>query len=132
MKTAIVFILSALCFSGYAQTAKVIALTPEDAKTAASLDEQQKQLEGKRAAFHAYIVLMYLDSQHASHVQCQASWKSGKSCQLIPTLKGWESGFEFSDDWKYIVPLKFLYSPKLNNSCGISLTPAYIGTPVAN
>lgn len=134
MKIAIVFILSALCLCGYAQTAKVIALTPEDAKTAQDVDLQVNEALKRKSDFYEKVRLKYIGGYPAGRLNlicfsagCEPSKHDGKDA-----IPGWESGFEFSDDWKYIVPLKFLYSPNLNNSCVISTIPAYAGTFVAN
>jgi hypothetical protein len=63
-----------------AQTAKVIALSPEDAKQVKSLQDQEAVLQQKILALHAQIRDRYVKT-------------------------AWYGDFLYSEDFKYIVPM---------------------------
>lgn len=131
-----------------AQTAKVIALSPEDAKHAQELDARQKALTAETEAFHHSVVEKYLTTknekdggnQYGGYLNLITSSGITSGCIAIlngsgqvssscpePTaeekakaakdraeadakrvwvLRGWGSGeYEYSTDWRYIVPL---------------------------
>lgn len=53
----------ALALSAHSQTAKVVALSPEDAKHAQELDARQKALTAETEAFHNSVVEKYLTTK---------------------------------------------------------------------
>lgn len=99
------------------QTAKVIALSPEDAKMAQEIDKQVDAALKRRQDFYETVRMKYIGGNPAG------VW--GTICLTIPCAPakhdypaakpGWETGFEFSDDWKYIVPIRFISLPYSNN-----------------
>lgn len=62
MKTLLLTLVIAL--SAHSQTAKVIALSPEDAKHAQELDARQKALTAETEAFHHSVVEKYLTTKN--------------------------------------------------------------------
>lgn len=99
------------------QTAKVIALTPEDAKTAQELDQQVTTALKRQSDFREKLRLKYIGGAPAgvgltfclSSTGCAPTKHDWKDPKL-----GWENGFEFSDDWKYIVPITFRPSTSIS------------------
>lgn len=87
-----------LASSLHAQTAKVVALTPGETAQQTVLLKQQQEINNKLALFRDAIAKKYLvDDKLVA---------TGQSC---PYQKGWGCGdFEFSEDYKYIVPSKSL------------------------
>jgi outer membrane murein-binding lipoprotein Lpp len=87
--------------AGFAQTAKVIQLNPDDAGRARDLYAEQKRIEQDIADLQKKIKKEYLTKSKKS------DWTGGSVCygdtgQIAP---GWGCGeFEFSDDYKFIVP----------------------------
>ena len=74
------------------QTAKVIALSPEDAKEAKSLYAQQAEIEKRIDMFRLQISDTYLRNYEK------------KNPYVFSPKPGWDAGFLFSEDFKYIVP----------------------------
>src|ERR1700761_4934782 len=93
MKLALLAIFLALPLA--AQTAKGIQLTPEEAKEAQALYAEQKSVELRMADLHQKIVTKY---------------NLGNQNTLFPAFD-----FEYSTDFKYIVPK--LPSINTNNFC---------------
>lgn len=94
-KFALLAVFLALPFVAFGQTAKVIALSPADAAEAKSLYAQRDAIEKKIADLHvkiehAYVIL----AQPPEHPDWVMNWKPG-----------WGGGFQFSEDFKFIVPL---------------------------
>ena len=73
------FLAAPVLIPTFGQTAKVVALTPEDAAKAKALYAEQARVEENIAQLRDRISMVYLDP-------------------------GWFTGFEFSEDFKYIVP----------------------------
>ena len=89
------------------QTAKVIQLSPEDAKQAATLYAKKADIEKQIDALHVEITQKYISKEQG--------W-------LVFSSNPWSNGFEYSDDFKFIVP------KGANQSGGISsvpVTPTY-------
>lgn len=90
-----------------AQTAKVIQLSPEDAATAKRLDAEQKALTARTEEFRKKVVVKYLVEPEPYLGGVVSGYNN---CSLHAPEKGtiitpsWCYGFEFSDDWLYIVP----------------------------
>lgn len=108
MKKGIVFLAAVLASSLLnAQTAKVVQLSAQDAAVAKSLHEQREALDKRIAELDALIAKRYL----------QDTKKDGLTFSLCtsgpcPTYKaGWSGSFEFSEDYKFIVPRT--YSPPI-------------------
>jgi hypothetical protein len=84
------------------QTAKVIALTPDETKEAKSIAEARAELDKREVALRAQIDVRYLHTKEpqgnviTTHTFADGDWYYVRS--------GWENGFLFSDDWKFIVP----------------------------
>jgi hypothetical protein len=128
---------AALSLTIHAQTAKVIALSPEDAAQAKSLYEQKAALEKKIADFQAKIddkyTMVYHDYPTSACIQLCPNGVCPKTpCTDFPKVSeedkkrahvrehefGWVGGFEFSDDYKFIVPKPYTPPKTLfNYSC---------------
>jgi hypothetical protein len=111
--TLALFALTIPCFS---QHAKVVELKPSEVTRIKSLYNQRDQIAKEINEFESQIRKTYI-------TDC-----SEKSCNLKP---GWEWGFEYSEDYKFIVPirLQLLYSSGyINNGCLTSGTNS-ITTP---
>lgn len=105
-------ILLALSLSASAQTAKVIQLSPEDSVTAKSLQDEQTALDKRVADFHDRIVKNYLLVPGAAK---QSNIWYGSS---YPYKPGWVTGlFEYSDDFKFIVPKNTIQNSTVSGSC---------------
>jgi hypothetical protein len=121
---AILAVGCAVCLStAHAQTAKVIALDDKTAQHVKELYEQKARVEAEIAH-----VIRDIDDAYTKHdvtvpqtacFSVQSSNDSWSTCtppKLTPEQEkashqrwyfdGWENGFEFSDDFKYIVPKK--------------------------
>lgn len=100
MKTVIVAVAMSLAMACSAQTAKVIALTPDEAREAKAISDQQKEIDNRLAVLRQRIT--------ANHLY--ADGKEYSSCSIVSNsehhIKGeWGCGdFEFSDDYRFIVP----------------------------
>ena len=90
----LVALFASLVFAGclQAQTAKVIQLSPEDAAKAKALYAQKADIEKQIDDLQQKITATYL----AKNKEIQESWG------WYPWP--WLNGFEFSDDFKFIVP----------------------------
>lgn len=80
--------LMVLCLAGFGfgQTAKVIALNPADAAKSRELHESAVKAQKAVDAFDVSVRAKYTNPNPNF------------------VLSGWESGIEYSDDWKFIVP----------------------------
>lgn len=117
MKIITFVVAVAISIGAHAQTAKVIALSPEDAKVAKELIQAQDALTKRKAEFEASIRAKYLTAQKGE------SYTSTFGGERIRS--GWDYGFEFSEDWKYIVPAPTpRYQTTLSTGCSYSTTPA--------
>ena len=138
MKILISFLFLSLVSA--AQTAKVIPLSASDAAQAKSLYDRQIALNKAKSDFEAIVKDKYLtkesDSILAATCATLALDGSGISYSSIPCpdpkahkikipIDGWSNGFEYSEDFKYIVPKQPVYS--LSGTGCTFLTPA-IGT----
>ena len=100
MKLALLSVFLALPLLLPAQTAKVIQLSPEDATKAAALYQQKADIEKQITDLEEKITESYLKGKADSYF-CGV----GYICVASPAPKsGWESGFEYSSDFKFIVP----------------------------
>src|ERR1700735_1313081 len=104
-------LLAALAAS--AQTAKVVQLSPLDAEKARSLYEQSDRIDKEISDLEVQIGQQYISNMEPrtgcvnynkalDSVPCEEP--KGKTFTLQP---GWESGFVFSDNFKFIVPKHF-------------------------
>jgi hypothetical protein len=102
MKLTLLSVLLLAATTLHAQTAKVIQLNPEDAALAKSLHEQKEALDKKIADFDDGVRKHYLlETKKEGNILTFAFCSNGP----CPTYKqGWSGGFEFSDDYKFIVP----------------------------
>ena len=86
MRTGICVALLTACLAGgaaaQAQTAKVIALTPEEARQAKSLTEQKAEIERKMKALEVSV----------------------RKTHHLADRGGWGMGFIYSEDFLFIVP----------------------------
>lgn len=122
----------------FSQTAKVIALSPEDAKQAESLYQQKKDIEDKIAKLEDLVKNKYLIEGVPLYMGCVfieiANPYPNQTNLHYCRLAGWEGGFQFSEDFKFIVPKPpVLHGDQWNiyPSCGsgflagcIQLTPS--------
>ena len=124
MKT-IVFAVLFLSASLYAQTAKVVALSADDAKTAKSLYDEQAALDKRKAAFEELVRTRYLtvkkgDKEWGDEGVVFSLNGSGTTIKTSYRA-GWNYGqFEYSEDFKYIVPK----SPPINGAGSFQLGSA--------
>lgn len=118
-----IFVLAALAFgiAIHAQTAKVIALSPVEVKQAQALDAEQKELTARKVAFDEAIRVKYLKAPKEDEGHTYASGYGTPGFMWIRS--GWGQGeFQFSEDWKYIVPAPLTVNATSMNSCGAFLT----------
>ena len=105
------------------QTAKVIQLSPEDAKQAQALADEQKALDEKTAAFREAVKQKYLvttERKEAGDCYAGVFMTNATSGFLVlgdGTInwsskpepyyrRGWRCGeYQYSDDFKFIVPV---------------------------
>lgn len=121
----------------HAQTAKVIQLSPEDAAQAKSLHEQKEALDKKIADLQQKIHDNYLSVEVQYPTTACIAFNRAETCiprkptpaeekaaRGLGPKKGWESGkFEYSDDFKFIVPAPLTFSTGTAITCG----PSWIG-----
>ena len=133
MKNALVFLASLVFAVGcYAQTAQVIQLTPDESRQAAALYAQKAEVEAKIAALQTSITEKYT-KETRTYVFCT-------SCvTYLGTKTGWEGGFEYSTDFKFIVPAPqpttfgasgcTYLNPAVNTFTAIPATPTTYTSP---
>jgi hypothetical protein len=104
MRKIIVIVVAMLLYTAgiIGQTAKVIALSPQDAAEAKALNDAQKALDARKAKFQDHITSQYLQDPRSDE-GCEVT-AGGPPYRPCATLRGWASGFIFSEDFKYIVP----------------------------
>jgi hypothetical protein len=135
-------VLFALSLPAYAQTAKVIALSPADAAEAKDLYAQRDAINKKIADLQTKVTTKYLMEEKpgpGNSFIAYSTWCTNPSGQMIACVptpaekraraeqeekekkmhhlelkEGWFS-FEFSDDFKFIVPLT--YKPTPSTTC---------------
>ena len=118
-----------------AQTARVIQLSPEDTAKAKQLYQQKAEVEKALVAFTNDIDRRYTQDKKESSGNCIVSAYSGNmtfgECDMNAKPKkvyswyhkdGWSLGFEFSEDFKFIVP-KHQDSNSVTTICPYSETP---------
>ncbi len=138
----VVLLLAGFSLSALGQTAKVIQLSPEDAAQAKSLYAQQAAIQKKIDALNDKITTQYT-SEAVPEGNCIAtaygSWVfsgpcSGMGAPTSSVKPGWENGFEFSEDFKFIVPKPIppqtLSNCSLSSGC-ITYGGMYTTTPIA-
>jgi len=111
MKFLLLFLF--LSLPAFSQTAKVIQLTPDEARQAKDLYDQEQALKQKRADFD--------DAIRKKHIfDNPEKYKGLYYAPGFPPLKeGWTREFEYSEDFKFIVPQRFISSGSMNwNNCG--------------
>lgn len=116
------------------QTAKVIQLSPEEARQAKALRDQQDAIAKKIADFDQAIRIKYLTAPKDDEGHTQTYSLNGK---WIWVKSGWGSGsFQYSEDFRFIVPSSVPYIPPLNTCqsilCAVTLTPANSSTFISN
>ena len=119
MRVLIALSLAVCSLSATAQTAQVIALTPDEAKEVRALYTEQDEVANKLKALQSQIKLNHVavDPKDPDAGNVGASINEFVECdnlldhapcakgKIYAYRKGWENGFEFSTDFKYIVPL---------------------------
>lgn len=118
----LVTVFASLVFAGclQAQTAKVIQLSPEDAAQAKALYAQKADIEKQIAGLEQKITTKYLAKDKSS-----SFWVfNNQESSPWP----WLNGFEYSDDFKFIVPNKAAPAYNGNSSLCNWFTPASSGT----
>jgi hypothetical protein len=116
MKITLLILALLLAPALYAQTAQVIVLSPAEAKASADLYAQKAEIDAKISAFKRALEDKYI-------VPLCASGRCGSV---------WFNGFEFSTDFKAIVPVPALnlavpyspYMPCVGMAC-LTITPTY-------
>lgn len=142
MKIALALL--ALSLAAQAQTAKVIELSPDEAKEAVKLDQQRKALDLEEQNFRYNLAIHH---KIAIEYPTTASFcivpKGALSCDAGPAPKpdhraveyknDWSNGFEYSEDYRFIVPAK---TPSAPTNCYASMltncsftSPFYTTTP---
>lgn len=109
-----------------AQNAKVIELTPAEATEAKSIAQEQKDLAQREIDLRYDIALHH---NIARELPTRASACIGKGC--IPSglpeadhrwvefvVGGWLNGFEYSEDYRFIVPKAAPASNYIQSPCG--------------
>ena len=99
-------ILITLAFAGtmYAQTAKVIQLTPAETAEAKHLQAVQVDISKRMQALRGAIEARYISRSNESDGQCHTI-SVGTYCPR-QMFEGWSGGFEYSEDFKFIVPVR--------------------------
>jgi hypothetical protein len=119
-----IVILSLLLVAGaQAQTAKVVVLSGEDAQRAASLHRLLIDTQSSIREFDADIRAKYLRNpdNKTNHTPRGPVESPGRNFQQYGFKEGWGTGdFEYSDDYKYIVP-----APKLEFNQGSATPDSY-------
>ena len=82
------------CFSLSAQTTQIVQLTPEDAAKAKTLYEEKSRIEEEINSFRRHILENYL------------STKTTETGTYPWPKRGWEFGFAFTTDYRFVVPLQ--------------------------
>lgn len=117
-----------------AQTAKVVILSPEDAAQAKALYEEKAAVEKKIADLQAQISHKYisrelifptaacitLERADGTFPDCtppKPTAQQEKASHEWHILEGWNLGFEFSEDFKSIVPKQTPTTPPLSIAC---------------
>jgi hypothetical protein len=117
-------LLAAAGAAALAQTASVVELTPDDAAVAKRLYDQQAAITKQIADLQVKIRNKYLIQP------CQTARPSVEFCASSST---WFNGFEYSTDFKFIVPKPLPTYPTTTCGypilCGTTLTPAFVNTP---
>ena len=113
MKTLIVSLI--LTLSALAQTAKVVTLKQEEAAKARQLHEAAAAAQKASDDFDAQIAQTYTQSKAEGIV----TWSpNGSHTAAYINRDGWDYGFEYSEDFKFIVPKP--YQAKAPEPCGFS------------
>lgn len=115
------------------QTAKVVQLSPDEARQAKALHDEQDSVAKKIAEFDQAIRTKYLSAPKNEEGHTNTYSLNGK---WIWVRIGWGNGaFEYSEDFKFIVPL-VLQTPPTGTCqsmfCGVTLTPSYQGQWITN
>lgn len=146
-----------LISSAPAQTAKVIELSAADAATAKQLHDERIALEDRESKFNQSIIDHYIMEKKPGsgtytfssisicsfNSNCPPETPAEKKKRLefdaadkrththLELRPGWSGMFEYSDDWKFIVPkqtvLNVNTAPSWVNCSGITATPTYNG-----
>ena len=117
MKRIAVIITIFLAVPLTAQNAKVIQLSPEDAKQAKVLHDEQEAIAKKIVEFDQAVRTKYLTAPkeqegHTYTYNLNGSW--------VWVKDGWTTGlFEYSEDFKFIVPVlpEYLLSSQSGEGC---------------
>lgn len=128
------------CGVAYSQTAKVVQLSPVDVVEIKSLYAQRDEIEKKIADFKTKVEHQYIsDEVTYPSTACITFETMGSCAPPKPTpaqekashhwqLKdGWTSGFEYSEGFKFIVPLPRPVFSTIAPGC---FTSPYITSPV--
>ena len=99
------------------QTAKVEELNPDEANQAKALYAEQKDVEKRIEDFRKSIAKKYtMEEKYATEPYCINNSSTGllrqdlcsstrkTKTKYLDTKEGWESGFQFSEDYRFIVP----------------------------
>ena len=111
MKSLLVAIVLSLAV--FAQTAKVVVLKPAEAAQAKKLHEALDAAKKDADDFDNEIAARYTWEESGFTVS-NGAWHS--------TKVGWEYGFEFSEDFRFVVPKP--YQAKAPMNCGMYINPA--------
>lgn len=99
-----------LAVSAQAQTAQVIQLSPADAKQAKALHDELATIKARVESFDEGIARKYSGKECVSlHVAGAVvpCTKTDEKAYMIGVSPGWENGFEYSEDYRFIVPKPF-------------------------
>lgn len=111
MKIALALL--ALSLAAQAQTAKVIELSPDDAAKAKSLYEQKESIDKQIGELEKSVTVKYLaNKDHRGGCTSLSSWSEPVCVSGV-----WGVGFEYSDDFKFIVPKIVTPLPAYNGIC---------------
>jgi hypothetical protein len=101
---ALLLVIAGACAPG--QTAQVIQLTPEEAKQAAALYAEKAAVEAKIEALRVTLNDKYARSVCPAGATCSCLFNVGTGYCISDRIykSGWENGFIYSSDFKFIVP----------------------------
>lgn len=102
-----------------AQTAKVVQLSPEDAKEAKTLHDEQDNLTARMNAFHDRIQRKYLAAKEGESYD-GLIWSSVDKLRI---KSGWFEGFEYSEDFRFIVPIASHIYSQFGAGCSYFTSP---------
>jgi hypothetical protein len=125
IKMTIIFMAAVLLFAvgAIAQDAKVVALSADEAAQAQALYARKAEIEKQISDLYDELDKKYIQSSHVYSSKYQivlSGCKKISETQQVCTgsRAGWDWGFVYSEDFKYIVPKPRPPAIPVYNNCG--------------